>query len=236
VVAHYSGNYTLQDYRDLIRNTLDLGAADIPDSLVDEWVRDAATKCQTARQQWPFYESKWTFNTVASTASYAYGVIQSADNHIGEIVRVKGPNWDLEYQPMRVRDAMNPTVGSETSGPPQYWSVWPDSTLVLDPVPTGVESIAVYGFTEPEDWVSDGAAAVSDIPDLFDTVILNWATGRAYAQQDEPQTSVFYLDLAQLRLEELKIYFDDPRPLDNVILNGGWRRGGWVRDPRISWE
>ena len=234
-MAHATGNYTLQDYRDLIRTTMDLGAADIPDSLVDEWVRDAATKCQTARQRWPFYESQWSFNTVASTATYAFGVIQSADNHIAEVVRLKGPTRDLEFQPIRVRDAMNQTVGSETVGSPRYWSLWPDSTIVLDPVPDAVEAIQVHGYTEPSDWVSDGASAVSDMPDMFDTVILNWATGRAYAQQDEPQTSVYYLDLAQLRLEELKLWFDDPMPLNDTILNGGWRRMS-LGDPRISWE
>jgi hypothetical protein len=205
--------------------------------LVDEWIRDGATKAQTARQRWPFFLVEWAFNTAASTASYTFTTIEAGESPdtIAEITRIRGPNWPLRYQPMRVRDDVNQTVGSETTGPSKYWSVWPDGTVVLDPIPTGIETMTVFGYREPRDWVSDGVAATSDMPKDFDSVILNWATGRAYAQQDEPQTSLYYLDLANLRLQEMALWYDDPMPLDNVVLNGGWRRSG-LRDPRFVWE
>lgn len=230
--------YQLSQFRELIRLTLDLDATDLPDTLVDEWVRDGATRAQTHRQEWPFFEHDWTFTGVSEQSTYTLADIQGADPEaIAEIRQVRGPSWDLRWQDIATRDRYR-SRDSDSTGSPSYWSQWSNGDVVLDPAPdNSTDTFAVRGFQKPKDWVADGASGVSDMPVEFDTPILNWALGRAYAQQDEPSTSLYYADMADLRLSELTRYYDDPSPAVSVTMGGDYNRNMYpLMDPRFAWE
>lgn len=230
-------SYTLQEFRDLVRATLDLDETDLTDLLVDEWVRDGATRAQSKRQEWPFFSDTWTFNAVAADDTYTLQEITTATGNgfdIAEIRQVRGQSWDLQWQDIHDKD-LHSTQSSPRTGTPTHWSQWENGDLVLWPQPTATETHQIRGFREPKDWVRDGAAGESDMPMAFDSPILNWAIGRAYAQQDEPATALYYADMADLRLDELVARYDDPSPALNVTM-GGERPKGLMTDPRIPWE
>lgn len=230
--------YQLSQFRELIRLTLDLDATDLPNTLVDEWIRDGATRAQTRRQQWPFFQHDWTFTGTANQSNYSLTFIQGTDPEaIAEIRQVRGPSWDLRWQDISTRDHYR-SQDSDRQGQPTYWSQWNNGDLVLDPVPAeDGDTFVVRGFQKPKDWVADGDSGVSDMPAEFDTPILNWALGRAFAQQDEPSTALYYADMADLRLQELVRYYDDPSPAVNVTMGGDYNRVQHaLMDPRFAWE
>jgi len=214
-------SYTLQQFRDLVRLHIDLDIQDLPDSLVDEFVRDAVQKLQFHRSRWPFYATSWTFDTVAGTADYTLATIAGAGDAVAEIAKVRGPSRELVPQSVRAAESMAP-LGITNSGTPKYWSQW-GTTVTLDPVPSQIETLTVRGWAQPSDWTANGSGAQPDTPEPFDRVIMNWALGRAYSQQDQPQSALYYLDLGDLRLKELTKQYDDLPAESEVVLNGGER-------------
>lgn len=227
--------HSLEDFRSLIRDTLDLELADLPNNLVDEWIRDGATRAQTRRQQWAFFEYDWTFTATGGQSNYTLAFIKgSTGEDVAEIRQVRGPSWDLKWQDIATRDRFNGR-NSSSSGSPSYWSQWNNGDLVLDPAPVDNDTFVVRGYKKPKDWVSLNTA--SDMPQEFDSPILNWALGRAYAQQDEPQMALYYADMADLRLQELERFYDDPSPAISVTMGGDYKRSASsLMDPRFSWE
>lgn len=229
--------YTLQQFRDLVRLTMDLDADDLADLLVDEWVRDGAVRAQSKRQRWPFFEKTWTFSTVEGQSTYTVDAITADSGEaesIAEIRQVRGPRWDLKWVDISSIDQMSPQ-NSVRTGSPTHYARWGNGDLVLSPEPTVIETFQIRGFQEPTDWVAGGAGNTSDMPDTFDSPILNWAIGRAYAQQDEPQTALYYADMSDLRLDELVKRYNDTPPAIDVTM-GGERRMSPLTDPRFPWE
>lgn len=230
--------YTLTDFRQLVRTHLDLDDEDLPDLLVDEFIRDASQRAQYHRH-WPFYSTVWTFETAIGEASYPLANFTHATNAeyvCDEIVKVRGDNRELQRQEAYRAELYNP-LDSVSTGDPMYWSMWGLDVIDLDPVPTRVETITVRGYRKPVDWVSIGAAATSDLPEPFDRAILEWALGRAYAHQDEPDTSVYFLDMSDGRLTELRKRFDDVGPAEDIVFNGGGPRAQYaLSDGRTWWE
>ena len=230
--------YTLEKFRELIRLTLDLDDTDLPNSLVDEWIRDGATRAQTRRQEWAFFQYDWTFTGSTGVSNYTFtSIADGSGETIAEIRQVRGPSWDLRWQDIATRDRYR-SRDSSNNGSPNYWSVWNNGELVLDPAPnSNTDTFVIRGYKEPKDWVAGGESSVSDMPKEFDSPILNWALGRAYAQQDEPQMAVYYADLADLRLRELVKFYDDPSPAITVTMGGDYKRNMYpLMDPRFAWE
>lgn len=232
--------YQVSQYREIIRLTLDLDATDLPNTLVDEWVRDGAVRAQTRRQEWPFFQHDWTFTAVNGQANYTLASIKGPSptaKDIAEIRQIRGPSWELKWQDIATRDQYR-SRDTETIGSPTYWSQWNNGDVILDPVPNNsIDTFVVRGYIKPKDWVSEGASGVSDMPQEFDTPILNWALGRAYAQQDEPSTALYYADMADLRLAELVKFYDDPSPTHEVTMGGDYKRNMYpLMDPRFAWE
>ena len=136
--------YNLAKFRELIRLTLDLDAADLPDTLVDEWIRDGSTRAQTRRQQWPFYEQDWTFTVTSGQSTYTLAAVKgSSDYDVGEIRQVRGPSRELRWQDITTRDTIRQRDMS-TQGTPYHWSQWHNGDLILDP------AFSKYSFIEDQ--------------------------------------------------------------------------------------
>lgn len=196
---------TLDDFRSFIRTVADLDATELPNVLVDQWIREAAEKVQRHKNNWPFYQASWTVATVAGTQAYDIPTIGSID----EIESIVASNRLLEGVGYgAARRSFPPPI---PSGPPVVWTRW-GSDLLLFPIPSGVETLTIYGYKSPTDWVADGAGGTPDTPAEFDQVILDWATGTMFAQQEDTALAVSYWDKANLRLVELEDAYNDLPP------------------------
>jgi hypothetical protein len=196
-------------------------------SVVDGWLREAQYTITSKYRRWRFLRKTWTFNTVASTATYDYDTIDGGDENLlhVESMTVAGERdlvWVGANEADRLFVARN--IGE---GEPRYWTDWgksdgTDSVVTLFPTPSGIETITVRGYRKPADFIT--ADTVTDLPDEFDQVIVNYCVGRAYLHQEVPFMYEHYMALALTKLEELRDYYE-AIPMDHpAILAGGANR------------
>lgn len=215
----------LSNYRTDIRAITDLDSTDLPDATLDMFLRDGARYAQRFNQGlWPFFEELWTFDTVDEQAAYDMDT-EVAEDHASDylVAQIRTVRRDdLTLIPWN-RDTYERTVrvDATTEGKPSYWTLWGEN-LTLYPVPDGIYTLTVRGWRKGMNWIGDGTTAtvVSDMPEEFDDAILQWALGDTYAHQDEPATSLYYHNRADLTLTQLEDQYDQSIPTD-IVMNRG---------------
>jgi hypothetical protein len=222
-------SYTLQDFRELTRLQLDTDADDFPDRLVDAWVREGWRFCVNHNRRWPFLRGEWSVTTTAGVGFYPVDALVGVGD-VGELDGVVAATGrPLVWVGF---DEAQRAFGSSDNGEPSHWSM-SAAGLRLFPVPDAVQTLRVYGWVEPTDWVvgSDGGAT-SGLPAGFDDVILEWCIGRAFQRQEEGSLGVMHLDQADVLLRKLKSRLMPHMSSHPLILNdgvgfGGVRRAVW---------
>lgn len=213
---------TVQNYRDRSREIVDLESSELTDALVDLWLKEAAQAAQNWNQgAWPFYKKIWTVTWPASTASQTLTQLDALHGETETIREIIGMRSDdrRKFAYMSRDDLYQWVARDNTSeGTPWLWSPWNDDIRIF-PTPSGATDIDILGWQAHDDWVADGAGGESDMPEDFDYAILSFLLSRIYSWQDEPQTSVFWLQNAQLKLEQLEDKYDSMPPVD-MVLNG----------------
>lgn len=205
---------TLADFRSYIREHLDLDSSDLPDTLVDEFIRDGAILVQYHRTQWPWHETQWTLPVVAGTQTYDLqaDAVHSGSFLVSELRQVRDP--DGNKLTLAEHDIAR---GDDGVGTPVEYRLFGDQ-LTLDVEPSASGTYVLVGYRQPVDWVADGAAATPDTPSTFDGVIRKWALGNAYAHQEEGATASFWMDSASFELERLSKRYNDMPP-ERIVVN-----------------
>lgn len=208
---------TLATVRSYIRTHLDLDSSELPDELVDEFIRDATHYVETFRP-WPFMKSRWTQNTADGTFEYPFASLTNASSY--RLNRIHAVYLTTDGTQLRYRgDAL--IAGARTEGQPTGWGTWGD-TLVLTPIPDATYGVTIYGERRPFDWVDDGTGTnVFHLAGDFDSPLKTWALGRAYAHQEEGQTAVAFYDLAEFQLRNLATQYATIHPFQGLRVNAG---------------
>lgn len=187
---------TLQQIRDQVRNTVELDATDIPDSILDLFIQEGFDRIARDERRWSFYEADYTFSSVASQGAYAF---TSIDADLATVDGVEHENWML--MPISHQLAQGQYAGSDVTGTPTNFSVW-NSKLHLWPKPDGVLTVSVRGYRQPSDWIAQGSGASPDVPVEFHPLIVLWALHRAYLQQDDQASGQM---LRQMFTEQFRV-------------------------------
>jgi hypothetical protein len=212
---------TLQEYRDTIRSVIDLDELTLNDTLVDLFVTQGMRYAQRWNQGlWPSYGHTWTVTLTSGTRDYTYDTLEVGDASSYTIAHVRDVRSDdrnsfvylsrPDFDGQVARD-------STASGSPYVWSPRDSDTIRFYPEPNAAIAVDIFGYREGTNWVALGTE--SDLPEMFDDAILAYALGKAYAQQDEGQTSIFWLQMADVHLTQLEDMFDQPPPVD-MVMNG----------------
>jgi len=209
--------YTLQQIRDYVRSHIDLEVEDLPDAVLDVFIREGSKRVERAEKRWPFYEAEYTLNTVASTEDYdiedTFGVTLS------EITSIVTPSHGpIKWIGRDVGDTHFP-LDTATTGEPVAWSEWGGS-LRLYPTPDAVYSLSVRGYRESTDWIAEGAGGEPDLPDDLHNCVAQWALARAYAQQDDPEMAQLFERQFADELNFFRRRFNDTPPAQPLIMNG----------------
>lgn len=214
---------TVADYRSIIRSVIDLEIADLPDALIDHFLRESARRAQRWNQgQWPFYKHEWTVTwpdaTAVQTLTELNG-LHGDTEQIGLVYAVRSDDYRwfkyLSHSDFARRIERDDT----TSGTARAWVPLGRHSIRLWPTPSPALNVTLFGWQEGSEWVSGGAGSTSDMPEDFDDAIFNWAMGRIYATQDEPQTSLYYMNTSDMILSELEDKYDASPPTD-LVMNG----------------
>lgn len=170
---------TLQKIRDQVRNTVELDSTDIADTILDLFIQEGFDRIAREERRWSFYEANYTFSTVGGQRAYTF---TSIDPTLAEVDGLEHSSWML--MPISHQLAQGQYAGSNVQGTPTNFSIW-NNSIYLWPTPSDVRTISVRGYRSPTDWVSQGAGAQPDLPSDFHPLIVLWALGRAYMQQDD---------------------------------------------------
>jgi hypothetical protein len=144
---------TADDLRDVVRDITDLDATDLPDSLLDLYIRDGYYRILDAGDRWPFLEKSFTFNTVAEQRSYV--IANFTSDPIAEVISIVDPTATGTRLDLISYDEGERTyLGSyDTSGEPLFYAVW-EGKIHLFPKPNNSRTLTVRAYREPIDWIT----------------------------------------------------------------------------------
>jgi len=209
---------SLADVRTTVRDISDLDATDIPNSIIDNAVKEAFQRIVALERRYPKYQESYTFNTVANQRAYTL----SAIGDIREIISL------VETSSSGSRLTMIPYDNAEeiwlgntdTASRPYFYAIW-DGALHLYPKPDAVYNITVRAYRNPVyTWLSNTNEAI-DLDEWFHVLLAYFALARVYQRQEDPELSQMYMrsfeeGVAMARRDLMKT--PSARPL---LLSGG---------------
>lgn len=177
------------DIRNAVRSITDLDADDLPDSLLNLYIRDGYYRILDTEKRWAFLEYSFTFNTRTGIRSYEIATL--TDEPLGQVVSIvdnRGTGYRLD---MIGYDMAEQTyIGSyDTNGDPLFYAVWGNS-IHLYPKPNNVRTLTARGYREPYDWQTEGGDV--DAPATLHFPLVYYACSRVYQQLEDSAMSEMY--------------------------------------------
>ena len=175
----------LNQIRLFVRTQLDLDETDLPDILLDTFVRDGYDHIINQERRWPFFESMWLLSTNTdgtATLPVDADVVESLMTEDGQRL------WHVD-----MRWAEDNYGGSTTTGSPTYWSQL-GRTIYLYPAPGDALALRARGYRMPTDWINQGASAEVDADIRLHIPVTYYACSMGYAQQEDEVLEQTYMN------------------------------------------
>ena len=209
---------SLADVRLMVRNISDLDTTDVPNSIIDDAVKEAFQRIVALERRYPRYQETYTFNTVANQRPYTIATI----GDIREIISLVDTSSSGSRLTMIPYDnAEEIWLGNtDTASRPYFYALW-DAALHLYAKPDAVYTITVRAYRNPVyTWLSNTSQAI-DLDEWFHVLLAYYALGRVYQRQEDPELSAMYIrsfeeGVAMARRDLMKT--PSARPL---LLSGG---------------
>jgi hypothetical protein len=175
----------LDQIRVFVRTQLDLDETDLPDILLDVFIRDGYDHIVNLERRWPFFEVIWLL-----TADVDGTVILPLEADVVESVIAQDGHRLWHADTRWIEDNF---AGSTTTGTPAYWSQI-NRTMYIWPKPTAVFPLQARGFRKPADWVAAGASAEVDADVRLHIPVAYYACSMGYAQQEDEVLEQTYMN------------------------------------------
>jgi len=139
--------------RDTVRDITDLDNTDLPDNLLNLYLRDGYYRILDAGDRWPFLEKSFTFNTVQDQRAYV--IANFTADPIAEVVSIVDPTGvGYRLDIISYDEGERMYVGTlDTSGDPLFYAVW-EGKIHLFPKPNDARTLTVRAYREPVDWIT----------------------------------------------------------------------------------
>jgi len=188
----------LQELRDAVRNQLDTDETEVPNTLVDLFLRDAYNRTMQLEERWPFFQSSWSLASSPLNNEYA------RDSTISNLVQVFDATGDFVLAQLdHVLAAQAYGDGTTMSGTPHYWSEW-GGNIYLWPTPSEARSYSMIGYRRPQDWIASGASAEVDADERLHLPLFYYATSLVYAQQEDELLEAMYMTRYQQSVNQAR--------------------------------
>lgn len=204
----------LQQIRDFVRGHLDIEVEDLPDVVLDVFIREGSKRIERAEERWPFYETTYDLPTVAGTRDYPFSTINP---QLDSIHGIRGQQWELKYIGVDYGDKRWPRNITQTAEP-SHFAVW-GQTLRLYPDPDNVYTLIVRAYRKATDWVSLGAGQTPDLPDELHNTVATWALSKAYNQQEDLEMGAMYERQFADELNEFRRRLNNTPQPQPLVLN-----------------
>jgi len=220
---------SLQQIRDYVREHMDLEPDDLPDTVLDVFIREGSRKVESSEQHWPFYETFFSHVTTAGNPFLLKSAIDPTLKRIQEMT--DGENG----RPLQWISIAEAEEFEGQSGRPLYISEWGDVGFLF-PTPDAAYSFTVFGYRHQLDWVASGAGAVPDMPEPLHNTVALWALHRAYGQQEDPDMASMYRQMFDQELNEQGRRLTEMPLSRPLIMNRRGKPAHRRGRPRFDWE
>jgi len=209
---------SLTDVRLMVRNISDLDTTDLPNSVLDDFVKEAFQRIIVLERRWPKYQESYTFNTVANQRAYTISTI----GDIREVISLVDTSTSGNRLTMiAYDDAEEIWLGAtDTASRPFFFALW-DGQLHLYAKPDLVYPITVRAYRNPVyTWLTTITDPI-DCDEWFHILLVYFVLSRVYQRQEDPELSQMYLKsfeegVAMARRDLMKS--PSARP---ILLSGG---------------
>ena len=181
---------SLTDVRLMVRNISDLDTTDLPNSVLDDFVKEAFQRIIVLERRWPKYQETYTFNTVANQRAYTIATI----GDIREVISLVDTSTSGSRLTMIPYDnAEEIWLGNtDVASRPYFYALW-DSALHLYAKPDAVYSITLRAYRNPlYTWLTTITNPI-DCDEWFHILLVYFVLSRVYQRQEDPELSQMYL-------------------------------------------
>lgn len=211
---------TLQDIRDRVRLQMDLDEDDLPDGVLDPFIREGFDHTFALEQAWPFFETVWELPLTSPATTLAKPAT------LGAPVSLRNVDSNKRLVHIDQRLAEDSFEGTQAAGEPILFSLWGD-TVYLWPHPTAADrNYELRGYRKPA-WTGVAGDEL-DGDDRLHPAVAHYATALAYAQQEDPELEATYMQRWARSADEIRKDLMRPHHHEPLVLNGGLygRRSG----------
>lgn len=223
---------TATELRQTVRDITDLDIDDLPDSLLNLYIRDGYYRILDLEKRWNFLEKSFTFNTAAEQRSYSISGFTT--DPISEVISiVDNTNVGYRLEMIGHDEAERTYVGSyDTSGDPLFYTVW-EGKIHLYPKPNNTRTLSVRGYREPIDWIGEDDA-VDAAPSLHFALVY-YACSRVYQRLEDSVMAGEYKRSFDEGVMLARTAIMKPTSHAHMVLNAGRTKGrptfnGWLQN------
>lgn len=182
---------TTQEIRNLVWDIMDLEDVDLPGALVVQFIKDGFDRIINLERRWPFYETTYTLNTVASQRDYPISGIGSGD--LREVVSIlDNSSAGNRLNIVSLDEAEAVWHGSfDVPTRPLLYAEWGE-VIKLYPRPDTVYPLTIRGYRKPSyTWATDLTLS-PDCDERFHTALAYYAISQAYKRQEDSEMTQMY--------------------------------------------
>ena len=210
----------LADVRTMVRDISDLDTVDLPNALLDTFVKEAFQRIVALERRWPFFQETYTVNTVIDQRPYSIAGIGDIREIISIVETTASGN---RFTEIAYDDAEDIWLGNtDVAGRPYFWAVW-DAQIHLYPKPDAVYPLTVRAYRNPTyTWLANTAIEI-DLDGWFHILLAYYALARVYQRQEDGEMAAMYQrsfeeGVAMARKDLMKARSHRP-----LLLSGGRR-------------
>lgn len=174
-----------------VQNITDLDEADVSADLIVDYMKDGFQRIVNLERRWPFLETTYTLNTVASQRDYALSAIGSGD--LREVISIldnstSGNRLSL----IALDDAETVWHGSfDTPSRPLFFAEWGD-TIKLYPKPDQVYPLTIRGYRKATYTWTTARNTQVDCDERLHNAIAYYAVSQIYKRQEDGEMANMY--------------------------------------------
>jgi len=180
---------TAADIKSAVRTITDLDTDDLPDAILDLYIRDGFYRILDSEKRWAFLEFSFDFTAQIGVRSYDLETI--ASEPLSQVISIVDNN-NIGYRlDMIGYDEAERTYSGvyDTTGDPLFYAIWAGS-LHLYPKPSSTRTLVCRGYREPLDWQTEGGD-VDAVPSLHFPLVY-YACSRVYQQLEDSAMADMY--------------------------------------------
>lgn len=196
---------------------LQVDAEELPDTMIDRWVREGFTRIANVSKRFPMYEAVEDVTVAAGDPS-----VELTRVAVDRIEAVEGAEGMLKWMsdPEARRKFHVRTGAPRSTSYPIAWSRHGGRVRVW-PTPDVDYELTVIGWRDPEyGWLTE-AGGVPDLPPELHEPLLAWVMHRAFSWDDDPERAAQELRTYQDGVDQVLGEMLTEVPTAPLILHGG---------------